>query len=281
MKKYLDAVRDVLETGQWVGNRTGIDTLFKHGLYMTFDMKDGFPLITTKEVNWKSCFAEMLGFWRGYNNAAAFRSLGTKVWDANANQNKDWLSNINRKFPDDLGPIYGHQGRFWRAPDGKTVDQLEKAYMDLSVGEDDRREIVMYWNPGELDKMALPPCHLMYQFGLRGETLDLFVYIRSNDMGLGMPFNIAGYAWKLHMMAKIANKQPGTLHYFAWNYHIYANHIEQLTLQLEREPRPLPTIVVNPDAGTLHHVDNWEDPATLAWIADYDPHPSIKMEMAV
>jgi len=193
---------------------------------------------------------------------------------------------------DDLGRIYGVQSREWKSPNRVYVDQLKKVYDNLNLGIDDRREIVSHWNPGELDQMALPPCHMFYQFGLRdtgfprvesddrGSYLDLMVYIRSNDMGLGMPFNIAGYAWLLHTMARITGNVPGELHYFAWNYHIYENHIGPLEEQLRRSPRMLPFLTISQIIRTLEDVDE------IAIVDDfhleaYNPHPPIKMKMAI
>ena len=294
MKQYLDAIQDVLNTGQHSSNRTGTDTLFKHGLYMTFDLASGFPLLTTKKMNWQSSFAEMLGFWRGLDSAEDFAELGTNVWNANA---KAWRHNPHCRHDGDLGRIYGVQAREWAmthklfsSPCSWTlrpIDQLAKVYKHLRAGVDDRREIVTHWNPGELEEMALPPCHLFYQFGLTNvagdstaSALDLFVYIRSNDMGLGMPFNIAGYAWLLSVMSQITNKVPGTLHYFAWNYHIYVNHIEALVEQLEREPRKLPELSIDPMIRTLKDMDTWVTTDAFN-VTGYDPHPAIKMKMAV
>ena len=299
MQQYLDAVRDVLETGELAPNRTGIDTLFKHGLMMKFNMADGFPVVTTKNLAWKSAFAEMLGFFKGVDNAADFRALGCKVWDQNANENQSWLKNPHRKGTDDLGRIYGVQARDWIAPRMNhrlrdCVDQLRMVYEDLRQGIDNRREIVSHWNPGEMEYMALPPCHLLYQFGLRsisdrlllsklpksaGRYLDMCVYVRSNDMGLGMPFNIAGYAWLLNVMARITGHLPGELTYFSWNYHIYVNHIEQLCDQLQRAPKISPILIINPEIRTLRDVE--ESTIDDYFLHGYEHWPAIKMEMAV
>jgi len=285
MQQYIDLVKRILRDGERRSNRTGMDTIQVLGNYMVFEMAHGFPLLTTKRVNWKSCFAEMLGFLRGYDSAAQFRELGTNVWDANANTNEEWLANPVRKREDDLGRIYGVQARRWAAGRSKPVDQLRKVYDDLRAREDDRREIITHWNPGEMDLMALPPCHLLYQFGFEHEgfhlndLLSLFVYIRSNDVGLGMPFNIAGYAWLLEVMARITESVPWRLHYFSWNTHIYVDHIEPLKQQIEREPRRLPRLVIPPWIKTLEDLE--EGPMPQFLMDDYDPHPAIKMKMAV
>lgn len=281
---YLDLVVELLESGEWQSNRTGIDTLYKIGVYWEIDMADGFPLLTTKKMPWKAAFAEQLGFLRGYSSAADFRRLGCRVWDANANRNPQWLRNPNRQGEDDLGRIYGVQGRRWAAPDESIVDQLWNVYLSLLKGVDDRRLVVTHWNPGELNQMALPPCHMMYTFSLRenNEVLDLFLYVRSNDVGLGMPFNVAQYAFLLHAMAKISGRKPGRLLYFAQNAHIYKNHIEALEEQLLRTPKRPPDLVLAEECNSLDFLVETEKPIS-EWcqIEHYDPHPAIKMEMAV
>ena len=282
--QYLNTVVDVLKNGEKSSNRTGIDTLFKFGLSMKFNLQNGFPLLTTKKMAWKSAFAEMLGFLRGYDNAADFRKLGCHVWDQNANENEEWLNNPFRKGTDDIGRAYGVQWRQWRTNNSTTINQLKKVYDDLRQGKDNRREIVTAWNPAELDRMALPPCHMFMQFGIRRSEhlLDLSVYIRSNDIGLGMPFNIAQYAFLLTVMAQITGYKPGTLHYFAFNYHIYENHIKPLKEQVKRIPRDAPTIYINPDCDSLEFLETTKLPIEK-WVEidNYNPHPYIKMEMAV
>lgn len=284
MQQYLDVIASLLKDGERTTNR-GDDVIFNHGLYMKFPMSEGFPAVTTKTLNYKSCFAEMLGFWRGYSNSDSFAGLGSKVWSANANA---WNSSIFSNSNGDLGRIYGVQARDWLSPGNKPVDQLRQVHNKLQDNEDDRRLIVTHWNPGELHQMALPPCHLFYQFGLRNledpqhmrPTLDLFVYIRSNDVGLGMPFNIAGYAWLLEVMSRLTNKNPGTLHYFAFNYHMYVNHKEALETQLQRTPKELPLFGMNPYIETMTDMDTH---ATVDdfYLIDYEPHPAIKMPMTV
>lgn len=324
MYQYLQLVNRVLTDGRRKSNRTGIDTIGVHGAHMAFNMDDGFPAVTTKKLPYRVAFAEMLGFLRGYSSAADFRELGCRVWDQNANENQSWLDNPNRKGEDDLGRVYGVQARQWAGkqhcePRGGAIwssasffDQLRKVYNHLRQGIDDRREIVTHWNPGELDEMALPPCHMLYQFGLEPLTIDercalagippdetfgdlyaelgvmgvpnnrlnLSMYQRSCDMGLGVPFNIAGYSWLLHVMARITGTVPGTFNYFMHDVHIYENHIEALREQLTRAPGTLPTLAMNQTIISLEDMETWVtlDDFTLE---DYDPLPAIKMEMAV
>lgn len=286
---YLALVKDLINTGERSSNRTGIDTLYKLGLYMEIDMQKGFPLLTTKRIAWKAAFGEMLGFIRGYTNASQFRELGCRVWDQNANENIDWLNNIYRIGTDDLGLIYGYQWRNWKKIDTfikdlSHVDQLKNVYIDLKNNIDNRREIVTAWNPGELHKMALPPCHMTMQFGLRenNSVLDLFLYVRSNDIGLGMPFNVAQYSWLLHLMAKITGHMPGKLLYYAFNYHIYENHIESLMTQLSRDCKQSPIIEINEIVDSFDFLENTNLPIDQwTFIHNYEPHPLIKMIMAV
>ena len=286
---YLSLIKDLINTGERSSNRTGIDTLYKLGLYMEIDMQKGFPLLTTKKIAWKAAFGEMLGFIRGYTNAKQFRSLGCRVWDQNANENIDWLNNIYRIGTDDLGLIYGYQWRNWNKigtslTDISNIDQLNLVYNDLKNNIDNRREIITAWNPGLLHKMALPPCHMTMQFGLRenNTVLDLFLYIRSNDVGLGMPFNVAQYSWLLHLMAKITGHTPGKLLYYAFNYHIYVNHIDALLSQLTRDCRQSPQIEINSIVDSLEFLETTELPIDQwTFIHNYEPHPLIKMLMAV
>lgn len=277
--QYRDAVARVLDEGRRDTNRTGIDTLKVHGHHFCFDLAGGFPVLTTKRVAWRAAFAEMLGFLQRRDNAADFRALGTGVWDANANENDAWLANQNRKGPDDLGRIYGVQWRKWRAQ-GYTIDQVRNVYEHLRIGTDNRREIVLGWNPGELSQMALPPCHALMQFGLTGRQLDLFCYIRSSDIGLGLPFNIAQYAFLLEIMARITGNTAGELHVFCWNLHAYENHLDALTEQLRREPRDLPEFRSRVPLQRLEDIENLFDASGFDLVG-YDPHPAIKMEMAV
>lgn len=289
MKQYLDLCKKVLDTGIMKKNRTGINHLGIQGDMMKFDLSQGFPAVTTKELAFKTCVAEMLGFLRGYDNARKFRSLGCKVWDANANENEQWLKNGYRKGTDDLGRIYGVQARDWRITKGSglnysgaydTSDQLRNVYEDLKVGKDNRREIITHWNPGETDQMALPPCHLLYQFGIEGDKLNLAMYQRSCDMPLGVPFNIAGYAWLLSVMAHITGLKVGTFTHFLFDIHIYENQIEGIKEQLSREPLNLPMLWINPEIQTLEDLETWVTVGDFKLIA-YQHHPAIKFPFAV
>lgn len=317
MQQYLDLCNNLLNKGRRKQNRTGIDHIGYHGDMMKFDMADGFPAVTTKRLYVRQVFAEMLGFLRGYDNAAQFRELGCKVWDANANDNAQWLANPNRKGEDDLGRIYGVQGRDWKGfneYDLVQVDQLRNVYEDLRKGIDNRREIVMHWNPAELEQMALPPCHMFYQFGLEPLTLqerhalldvahnakatdpgieedlddlgvpkhrlNLSMYQRSCDVPLGIPFNIAGYAWLLSVMAQITNTVAGEFTHFMHDIHYYANQEEGLLEQVDRKPLKLPTLSINPTIKTLEDLETWTT-ADDFQLVGYEHHPAIKFPFAV
>lgn len=278
MKKYLDTIRSIFIHGEWQTNRTGIRTKAIYGALLTHDMSEGFPLLTTKTVNWRSAFAETLGFIKGYDNAEQFRSLGTKVWDANANETHSWLSSPHRKGQDDLGLIYGSQSRNW---DGK-YDQLKYVVDHLLARNDNRRLIINHWNVADVmeNRMCLPACHYTMQFGIRnGDTLDLMVNFRSHDYFLGAPFNLAGYGLMLAVLAHITGLTPGRLMMVGFNVHLYENHIEQAKTQLEREPRALPQLVISERVTDLDYLTNH---ATLDdfEIVGYDPHPAIKADMA-
>lgn len=292
-KQYVDLVEDILENGEVSENRTGVNTLFKIGHLFEIDCSKNFPLLTTKRVSWKSAFAEMLGFIRAYDDAKAFRKLGCKVWDKDANENQDWLDNPHRGYKDYLGPIYGVQWRHWDAGHGLNVDQLQMVVNDLSKGIDNRREIVSAWNPGEMEfvdngekydsLMALPPCHVFMQFSLvnNKSTVDLFVYQRSWDIGLGNPFNIAQYAFLLHLISHITNKKVGILRYFGNNCHIYENHINALTEQIQRDRKKQPKISFKYLPNSLEELYEEKYDLIPEWveIKGYNPHPAIKMEM--
>lgn len=306
MKQLHDLYSRILNEGFDTQNRTGIPTRALHGVTLTFDMDDGFPAVTTKQLYFKSCFAEMLGFLRGYDNAAQFRELGTKVWDANANENDAWLANPYRKGRDDLGRIYGVQARKWRYLDVltgevKIIDQFANIVADLSKGIDNRREIVMHWNPSELNQMALPPCHVMYQFGIAplrdvaqytdifgvvrqaSTALDLSLIMRSWDCFLGAPFNIAGYAFLLHLVAQVTKHKPGKLTIFAHNAHLYHNHFAQVEEMMSREPFPLPELRCDfyPTGElTLQHLEQDLTPSHF-WLYKYVHHKAIPAPMAV
>lgn len=290
MQQYKDLLQKVLDEGVRKPNRTGIDTLGIIGAHMQFDMADGFPAVTVKKLAWKTAIAEMLGFLRGYTNAAEFRALGCNVWDQNANENQEWLNNPHRQGEDDLGRIYGAQARSWRhtGPHGRfdLIDQLRPIYNDLKAGCDNRREIVSHWNPGEMQHafghsyMALPPCHLLYQFGIQDGRLHLSMYQRSCDMALGVPFNIAGYSWLLMVMAEITGLEPSVFNHFLHDVHIYDSQIDGVKTMLEREPKPLPTLTNNTDILTLDDLQTWVTVNDFD-LLNYAHHDPIKMNMAV
>lgn len=280
--QYQNLLNQVITTGEWAENRTGIRTLFKIGAYITADCSNNnISLITSKHVAWKSAFGEMLCFIRGCDNAQQFRSQGCKVWDANANANTQWLNNPHRNGTDDLGRIYGVQWRRWN----NHIDQLAHVVQDLTYNTDNRREIISAWNPSELQQMALPPCHTLMQWNLTQQqtTLDLTVYQRSWDLFLGAPFNLAQYGFLLHLIARITKKSPGTLHFFANNVHLYENHLDQTETLLARAPvLTQPKLILNPELTTLEQLDNHElTVQELVTISDYQPHPAISATMAV
>ena len=287
MKQYQDLLRKTILEGKVKHNRTGINTIGIIGAHMQFDLKQGFPVVTIKKTYWKAAVSEMLAFLRGYSNAADFRALGCKVWDQNANENKTWLENPNRKGEDDLGRIYGVQARNWMPPQDynsdlsiQPIDQLKKVYEDLKNGIDNRREIVTHWNPGEMDKMALPPCHLLYQFGIQDNELHLSMYQRSCDMALGVPFNIVGYSWLLTVMAQITNHKVGTLNHFLHDVHIYENHLDGVKEMLTRTPMQLPTLYMNGNIKTLEDLETWVTIDDFE-LLNYKSHDAIKLDMAV
>lgn len=287
MRQYQELLRKTILEGKVKHNRTGINTIGIIGAHMQFNLLKGFPILTIKKTYWKAAISEMLGFLRGYDNAADFRALGCKVWDQNANENEQWLKNPNRKGEDDLGRIYGKQARNWIPPCDynndqpvKPIDQLRMVYEDLRNNVDNRREIVTHWNPGEMNKMALPPCHLLYQFGLQGEDLHLSMYQRSCDMALGVPFNIVGYSWLLSVMAQITNHRVGTFNHFLHDVHIYENHIEGVQEMLTRTPMTLPTLYINPKIKTLEDLETWVTVDDFE-LLNYSHYPSIHLEMAV
>lgn len=297
MQQYLNILKRILEEGTWSDNRTGIRTKFVHGVWFEHDMSTGFPLLTTKEVNWRSAFAETLGFIKGFDNAKQFRELGTKVWDANANETKSWLESPYRKGEDDLGRIYGVQSRYtpkWvrevelsqqECRDVYTQrgchDQLNYVIGQLKVGTDNRRLIIDHWNVDDVmqNRISLPPCHYSMQFGIEKGKLNLVVNFRSHDTGLGYSFNLAGYGLMLEVVAKITGLTSGRLMFSSFNTHIYENHLDMVHQQLTREPRSLPRLVINDRVTDLHYL---EDESTVDdfVIIGYNPHPAIRAKMA-
>lgn len=242
-QQYLNLLRRTLGEGIRMPNRTGIDTFRIEGAMLEFDLRLGFPAITTKKLAFNAVKGELIGFLRGYTEAWQFRKLGCKIWDQNANENKQWLTNPNRRGYDDLGEIYGYQWRYWPA-DGQHIDQLKLAVNKIIHTPEDRRIIVSAWNPARLDHMALPPCHVMHQYICDpvAKELSLCMYQRSCDMFLGVPFNIASYALLLEMMAYVTGYTAKRLVMFLADVHIYENHIGQVKEQLSRTPFESPKL---------------------------------------
>lgn len=274
--QYLELLRDILDRGIDKPNRTGVDTRAIFGRTMRFNMADGFPALTTKKLYFDMVVGELIGFIRGYQNASEFRELGVRIWDKDANENPQWLRNPSRKGEDDLGRIYGAQWRGWMSPDGSAVDQLQNVIDRLGENPNDRRLVVTAWNPGELDKMALPPCHMFFQLFTRGNTLDLMMYQRSCDTFLGVPFNIASYALLLHMIAHVTGYAPGEFTHVLGDTHIYHNHLDQVKEQLTREPLPLPRLWLDP---RIKSIDDFT-PESIKLI-NYNHHDPIKAKLNV
>ncbi|MBI2098378.1 MAG: thymidylate synthase [Candidatus Wildermuthbacteria bacterium] len=273
MKIYLDLLQDVLENGVDKSNRTGIDQRTVFGRQMRFNMADGFPAITTKKLAFNAVKAELLWFLSGSSDVKALQKLGCHIWDANA-QADYWKPKA--RFEGDLGRVYGVQWRSWNAPGGKTIDQIKNVIEKIKTNPTDRRLLVSAWNPGELDQMALPPCHVFFQFFVSEGALSLQMYQRSCDMFLGVPFNIASYALLLHMVAQVTNLKPGEFIHILGDTHIYHNHFDQVKEQLKRVPYPLPTLSLNPQVKDIDAfgMDDIQ-------LQNYQHHPALKAEMAV
>ena len=260
MKQYLDLCRRIIEEGEWVENaRTGKRCLTIINADLTYNVaKNEFPLVTTRKSYWKAAIAELLGYIRGYRSAADFRALGTKTWDANANQNSAWLDNPNRRGEDDMGRVYGVQGRSWQKPDGGTVDQLQKIVDDLSKGVDDRGEILSFYNPGEFHLGCLRPCMHTHTFSLLGGKLYLTSYQRSCDVPLGQNFNQIQVFTLLKLMAQITGNHPGVAYHKIVNAHIYEDQLELMRdVQLKREPYDPPQLHINPDIRAFEDLETW------------------------
>lgn len=266
MQQYLDLLQKVLDTGVKRQDRTGTGTLSIFGAQMRFDMSKGFPLLTTKKLNTKAIIYELLWFIQGQTNIKWLNDNGVHIWDPWADENGE------------LGRIYGYQWRNWTAENGKHIDQLKNALETIKNNPTSRRIIVSAWNVGDLDKMALPPCHILYQFYVDTENkrLSLQLYQRSADLFIGVPFNIASYSLLLMMVAQVTGYQPGDFVHTLGDTHIYLNHIEQVKLQLSRTPKPLPTVELNPEVKCLFDF-TYDD----IKIKNYDAWPHIKAPVAV
>ncbi|MDH5433095.1 MAG: thymidylate synthase [Gammaproteobacteria bacterium] len=260
MKQYLDLCRRIVEQGHWIENeRTGKRCLTVINADLEYQVGENqFPLITTRKSYWKAAIAEIIGYIRGYDNAADFRKLGTKTWDANANLNEVWLNNPYRKGEDDMGRVYGVQGRDWKTPEGKSIDQLTKIVENLKSGNDDRGEILTFYNPGEFHMGCLRPCMHTHNFSLLGDTLYLTSYQRSCDVPLGLNFNQIQVFVFLALMAQITGNKAGIAYHKIVNAHIYEDQLELMRdVQLKREPFDPPKLNINPDIKTLKDLETW------------------------
>ena len=259
MKQYLGLCRRIVDEGTWVENeRTGKRCLTVINADLEYNVEGNeFPLITTRKSYWKAAIAELLGYLRGYSSAAEFRSIGCNTWNANANDNEAWLANPHRKGEDDMGRVYGVQGRSWQKPDGSTIDQLRKIVDNLSRGVDDRGEILSFYNPGEFDMGCLRPCMHTHTFSLLGDTLHLTSYQRSCDVPLGLNFNQVQVFTLLALVAQITGHKAGKAYHKIVNAHIYENQLELMKVQLEREPFASPKLSINPNIKSLKDLETW------------------------
>ena len=264
MKQYLDLLDTILKHGVKKTDRTGTGTISYFGYQMRFDLADGFPLLTTKKVHLKSIIYELLWFLNGDTNVKYLQDHGVRIWNEWADENGD------------LGPIYGYQWRHWRTPDGREIDQISNLINALKNNPDSRRHIVSAWNPADVDDMALPPCHTMFQFYVSDGRLSCQLYQRSGDSFLGVPFNIASYALLTMMIAQVCGYKPGVFVHTLGDAHIYLNHLEQVNTQLQRTPYPLPTMRINPDVKDIFSFQ-YED----FTLENYQCHPTIKGVISV
>ena len=264
MKQYLDLLREIRDNGVIKTDRTGVGTKSIFGHQMRFNLQDGFPLLTTKKVFLKGIIYELLWFLKGDTNIKFLTDNNVHIWDEWADENGD------------LGYVYGKQWRSWEATDGRVIDQISQVVDLIKNHPDSRRILVTAWNPAEIDKMALPPCHCLFQFYVADGKLSCQLYQRSADTFLGVPFNIASYALLTMMLAQVCGLEPGEFIHTTGDTHIYLNHLEQVNEQLSREPRPLPKIIINPDVKSIFDF-KYED----FKLEGYDPYPAIKAPVAV
>lgn len=264
MRQYLELMRHVRQSGTFKQDRTGTGTFSTFGWQMRFDLSKGFPLLTTKKLHLRSIIHELLWFLRGDTNVRSLQENKVTIWDEWADENGD------------LGRVYGAQWCDWRTADGRSINQIDQVIEQIRTNPSSRRHIVTAWNPGEVDRMALPPCHALFQFYVADRRLSCQLYQRSADLFLGVPFNIASYALLTMMVAQVCDLVPGDFVHTFGDLHLYANHLEQAREQLGREPRPLPTMHLNPEIRDIHafRFEDFE-------LRGYDPHPSIKAPIAV
>ncbi|RGK97765.1 thymidylate synthase [Prevotella disiens] len=264
MKQYLDLLNRIITDGVQKGDRTGTGTLSVFGNQMRFNLQEGFPLLTTKKLHLKSIIYELLWFLKGDTNVKYLQEHGVRIWNEWADENGE------------LGPVYGHQWRSWPNYKGGTIDQISDVVDIIKLNPNSRRMLVTAWNPAEVEDMALPPCHCLFQFYVANNKLSLQLYQRSADTFLGVPFNIASYALLLQMMAQATGLEVGDFVYTTGDTHLYLNHLEQAKLQLTREPRPLPKMKINPNVKSIFDFQ-YEDFELI----DYNPHPHIAAEVSV
>lgn len=264
LKQYLELCKHVLENGTVKGDRTGTGTISTFGYQMRFNLAEGFPMMTTKKLHLKSIIYELLWFLNGDTNVRYLQENGVRIWNEWADENGE------------LGPVYGHQWRSWAGADGKTVDQITELINQIKTNPNSRRLLVNAWNVAEIDSMALPPCHCMFQFYVADGKLSCQLYQRSADVFLGVPFNIASYALLTMMVAQVCGLEPGEFIHTFGDVHIYQNHLEQVRLQMGREPRELPVLKINPQVKDIYSFE-YED----FTLEGYDPHPHIKGVVSV
>jgi thymidylate synthase len=264
MRQYLDLLRFILDQGVEKADRTGTGTLSVFGYQMRFDLQQGFPILTTKKLHWKSIAYELLWFLKGESNIRYLKENKVSIWD-------EWADSDG-----ELGPVYGVQWRSWKTTDGRTIDQIAQVIDMIQKTPNSRRLIVSAWNVGEIEKMALPPCHLLFQFYVVDQKLSCLMYQRSADVFLGVPFNIASYALLTSLIAHVCGLQPGEFVHTLGDTHLYLNHLDQARLQLIREPHPLPKLLINPEVKDLSKVEY-----TDLQLEGYQSHPGIKAEISI